>query len=202
MPAHKVFLFHGDVLLQKTADSVTERETEMNGARAVFMVCLCLTMAAVGCKSSGPQNEIVVQQFPLDGEDQTITTAGVIFDREFSSDGKGSMKITAEGPTVVELFETGDIDLEDVRLIYQARVKTLDVEGQVYLEMYCRFPETGSFFSRGLQTPLSGTTDWTTLVTPFVLKKGENPDQVKLNLVFTGKGTAWIDAIRLLAAPL
>jgi len=28
-------------------------------------------------------------------------------------------------------------------------------------------------------------------------KKGENPDNVKLNLVINGKGTAWIDNIRL-----
>jgi hypothetical protein len=38
--------------------------------------------------------------------------------------------------------------------------------------------------------------------TPFFLKKGENPDNVKLNLVINGKGTAWIDDIRVLKGPL
>jgi hypothetical protein len=38
--------------------------------------------------------------------------------------------------------------------------------------------------------------------TPFFLKKGENSDNVTLNRVFTGKGTARIDDIRLLEAPL
>jgi hypothetical protein len=34
------------------------------------------------------------------------------------------------------------------------------------------------------------------------LKKGQNPDNVKLNLVIDGKGIAWIDDIWLLKAPL
>lgn len=37
---------------------------------------------------------------------------------------------------------------------------------------------------------------------PFFLQKGENPDNVKLNLVIKGKGTAWIDDIRVMQGPL
>jgi hypothetical protein len=44
--------------------------------------------------------------------------------------------------------------------------------------------------------------DWTMEEIPFFLKKGKNPDNVKLNLVFDGTGTAWIDDIRLLKGPL
>jgi len=75
------------------------------------------------------------------------------------------------------------------------------VEGQVYLEMWCHFAGRGEFFSRGLQTPLTGTTDWTSGETPFFFKKGENPDNIKLNLIIKGKGTVWIDDIRLLKGP-
>jgi hypothetical protein len=59
-----------------------------------------------------------------------------------------------------------------------------------------------SSFRGDYRPPLTGTTNWTTEETPFFLKKGENPDIVKLNLVINGKGTAWIDDIRLLKAPL
>jgi hypothetical protein len=62
-------------------------------------------------------------------------------------------------PTVVRLYEVGDINIEGARLIYRARVRTEDVEGQVYLEMWCHFPGKGEFFSRGLKSPLSGTTN-------------------------------------------
>lgn len=52
--------------------------------------------------------------------------------------------------------------LENARLIYQAKLRTKDLEEQAYLEMLCSFPDKGEFFSRGLASPLSGTTDWTT----------------------------------------
>lgn len=143
-----------------------------------------------------------LKRFPVDSLEGIITQSGVQFDKEVSSDGKGSLKIIATEPTVVRLFELGDIDVENARLIYQAKVRTEGVEGQVFLEMWCHFLGKGEFFSRGLQTPLTGTTNWTTEETPFFLKKGENPDNVKLNLVINGKGTVWIDDIRILKGPL
>jgi hypothetical protein len=100
------------------------------------------------------------------------------------------------------LYETGDIDAENTRLIYQAKVRTQDVKGQVYLEMWCVIPGKGEFFSRGLQAPLTGTTEWTSVETPFFLEAGQNPDNVKLNLVIDGTGTAWIDDVRLVKGPL
>jgi hypothetical protein len=87
-------------------------------------------------------------------------------------------------------------------LIYQAKVRTEEMVGRAYLEMWCHFPGKGEFFSRGLLSPLTGTTNWMTEETPFLLKRGEKPDLVKLNLVINGKGTAWIDDIRLLKGPL
>ena len=155
----------------------------------------------VGCAK--PSTEVVeIKTYPIDSMEGIITQSGVAIDKAVSSDGKGSLKITATGPTVVRLFDTGDIDVENARLIYQAKVRTEGIDGKVYLEMWCHFPGKGEFFSRGLQTPLTGSTNWTTEETPFFLKKGENPDNIRLNIVIDGKGTAWIDDIRLLKGPL
>jgi len=160
-------------------------------------------MVLVGMSCSKPSQQVTeIKKFPIENMEGVITQSGVQFDKEISSDGNGSLRITATEPTVVRLFESGDIDVEDARLVYQAKVRTEGVEGQVYLEMWCHFPGKGEFFSRGLQTPLTGTTNWTAEETPFFLKKGENPDNVKLNLVINGKGIAWIDDIRLLKGPL
>lgn len=131
-----------------------------------------------------------------------ITQTGVEIDTKVTSDSKGALRITADGPATVRLFEVSNVDVENARLIYQAKLRTEGVEGQVYLEMWCHFPGKGEFISRGLQSPLTGTTNWTTEETPFFLKKGEKADYVKLNLVITGKGTAWIGDIRLLKVPL
>jgi len=162
---------------------------------------MCVAFILVGC-SKPPQEVVELKRFPIDSLEGIMTQSGVQFDKEVSSDGNGSLKIIATEPTVVRLFELGGIDIENARLIYQAKVRTEGVEGQVFLEMWCHFPGKGEFFSRGLQTPLTGTTNWTTEETPFFLKKGENPDNVKLNLVIHGKGTAWIDDIRVLKGPL
>lgn len=143
-----------------------------------------------------------LERFPLDNMEGLLTQTGIQIDRQVTSDGNGSLRSEATRPTTFRLFETGDIDIENARLIYQAKVRTEDIEGQVYLEMWCHFPGKGEFFSRGLMTPLTGTTDWTKEETTFFLKNGDNPDNAKLNLVFTGKGTAWIDDIRLLKGAL
>lgn len=145
---------------------------------------------------------VELKSFPLDDMEGLITQTDARIDRQISSDGNGSLRIEVTEPRTVLLFELGDMDLENTRLLYQARLRTQDVEGKVYLEMLCHFPGKGESFSRALMTPLSGTKDWTTQETPFFLRSGEKPDSVKLNLVIDGKGTVWIDDIRLLQGPL
>ena len=168
----------------------------------VLPVCLMIAFLFVGCGKKASKEIAEIQHFPVDNTEEIITQSGVQIDKQISADGNGSLRITATEPTVVRLFEVGDIDVENARLIYQAKVRTEGVEGQVFLEMWCHFPGKGEFFSRGLQTPLTGTIDWTTEEIFFLLRKGENPDNVKINLVIDGKGTAWIDDIRLLKGPL
>ena len=143
-----------------------------------------------------------LKRFSLDDMKGVISRSGVEIDGNTSADGRGCLKIVSDKPRVVRLFEVSDVSVDNARLIYQARVRTEDVTGIVFLEMWCHFPGKGQYFSRGLQTPLSGTTGWTTEETPFFLKKGEKPDLIKLNLVINGTGTAWIDDICLLKAPL
>lgn len=162
----------------------------------------CMVIALIiGC--SKPSKEVTeLKHFPVDNLEGIITRSGVQIDKEISSDSNGSLRITTTERTVVRLFEVRDIEIENARLIYQARVRTENMDGPVYLKMWCHFTGKGEFFSKGLQSPVTGTTEWTTLETPFFLKKGEKPDAVKLNLVVDGSGTAWIDDIRLIKGPL
>ena len=173
----------------------------MKMQKIILGACISMILAAAGCSQSS--NEVTeLQHFPVDNPEGIITRSGVLIDQQISSDGEGSLKVVAAAPMVVRLFETGDIDIENGRLIYRAKLRTENLEGQAYLEMWCNFPGKGEFFSRGLERPLTGTTDWTTEETPFFLQKGENPSSVKLNLVINGKGTVWIDDIRLLKGQL
>jgi len=169
--------------------------------RGLLIAQLCLFIIAMGCSRSSKQVS-VIDRFPLDNLDSLIVQSEVQIDPQVSSDGRGSLRIDALEPATVPLFEVHNISVDNARLIYRARVRVKNIIGQVYLEMLCHFPDKGEYFSRGQATLLSGSTNWTTQEVPFFLQKGEIPDYVKLNLVINGRGTAWIDDIELLKAPL
>jgi hypothetical protein len=166
----------------------------------VFCIFLLVTFIALSC-SQEKQSVEILKTYAVDNLDGVISLSNVFIDSSLYREGSGSLKIIATEPRVVNLFETGDLDIENARLIYQAKMRTEKVAGQTFLEMWCHFPEEGEFFSRGLQSQLSGDNDWISQETPFFLKKGENPDNVKLNIVINGSGTVWIDDIKLLKAP-
>ena len=168
--------------------------------RCIFITC-CATFLLLGCSTKSDET-LELKHYPLDTLDGIITRSNIALDKDISSDQRGSLRITTSTPTTLRLYETGDMSIDNARLIYQAKLRTAGVEGQVYLEMWCHFPGKGEFFSRALDAPLTGTTEWTSQETPFFLKKGENPDDIKLTLVINGKGTVWIDDLRLLKGPL
>lgn len=143
-----------------------------------------------------------IESYTLDGTEKVISQQGVGFDSAVSVDGNGSLKITATEPVVINLFETVDIYIENAYLVYSADIKTRGVTGNVYLEMWCVFKDKSEYFSRALDNPFTGTIDWAKQQTPFLLQQGQNPDNVKLNLVINGQGTVWIDNISLLKEPL
>ncbi len=158
-----------------------------------------------GWLSLGAQPGAAMEQLvyrPLDSLEGVLDSELVLFDAAQSFDGRGSLRIEAKGPLTVRLFETGDLDVENARLLYQAALRSKNLEGHAYLEMWCVFPGLGEYFSRALHAPIGGSTDWVQQETPFFLKPGENPQNVRLNLVVTGPGTIWIDDLRLLRQPL
>ena len=152
-----------------------------------------------GCSKKEEENNII-KDYSLNIND-VISQSDTRFDDNISYDGNGSLVINADHPEVIPLYETGDIDIENAQLVYQAKVKTEGVSGNVFLEMWCNFPDKGEYFSRGLNSTVKGTSDWTTLETIFFLKKGENPDNVKLNIAVDGKGIVWVDDLKLIKRP-
>ena len=168
-------------------------------ARALAWISLSALLTA--CPKPAPVEVTELARFPIADLEGVIAGSGVELDREVSSDGNGSLRIRVDGPVTLPLFQTGDLNVEDARLTYQARLRSEGVEGRAYLEMWCVFEGRGEYFSRNLDSPLTGTNEWAIQETPFFLQKGENPSDVKLNLVIEGKGTVWVDDVRLLAGP-
>ena len=171
----------------------------MYGIKSVSLCFICfLVCFVIGCSKERAQKVVEIKHYPVDNMDDLIHKSDVEIDKQISSDGNGSLKITTEGTTVIQLYETGKIDIKHPRLVYQAKVRTEAVEGKVFIEMWCHFDGQGEFFSRAIQSALTGSNEWASQETPFLLDSGQNPDNVKLNIVINGKGTVWIDDIHLL----
>ena len=164
----------------------------------IFLLTVSLILFNCGRK----QTLVELKHFPITNIDEVLSKSEGSIDTLITSDGNGSLLVEANKPMVVRLFEIKKPNVENAQLLYQAKVKTENVEGKVYLEIWCGFTGLGEFFSRGLYNALSGTKDWTTLQAPFFLKKGQNPDFIKLNIVIEGKGKVWIDDVHLFKGPI
>jgi hypothetical protein len=167
----------------------------------VVIVVTCAALCLAACGSEQQQPLVELHHFTADNLDGIISRTQTRLDNLVSSDGGGSLRIEADGPATIRLYELRNLDIEDARLVYRARLRTENVQGRAYLEMWCLSPQ-GEFFSRDLDSPLTGTNAWTTEETPFFIQKGQHANGVKLNLVMEGSGTVWIDDIRLLEGPL
>ncbi len=139
------------------------------------------------------------------GPPETLRTFGPsdrpITERGISTD-EGGWRIEAREAGSVRLFELDESGVERCLLTYRVELRAADVEGGAYLEMWCRFPGRGEFFSKGLHQKAKGTVGWSSYEVPFNLKAGERPDLIRLNVAFDGPGTVWVRNVELLRTPL
>lgn len=163
--------------------------------RQLIKISFVLFFLVISCNIQNKSTEL--KYFPVDDLDRIITKSGVLLDKSISSDGNDSIKIEATKPTTVILYDINDVRIEDAQLVYEAKIKSENLSGQAYLEMWCVFKDQGEFYSRGFDTAIAGTTDWKTIGTFFLLKKNEMPVQIRLNLVVNGVGTVWLDDVHL-----
>jgi WD40 repeat protein/predicted Ser/Thr protein kinase len=154
--------------------------------------CPICAMDLVEATGERPVKPSTIRAF--DPDEKPITRDGVTAE-------EGAWRIEAGQKRTVRLFEVSKPGVEDCTLAYRAKIKTRELQGKAYLEMWCRLPGRGEFFSKDFSHAVSGTTDWASCETPFLLEKGQRPDLIKLNLVVEGKGTVWIKDVELLKAP-
>jgi hypothetical protein len=160
-----------------------------------LLAILVLNLFWISCNINTEKHEL--KYFPVDDLNRIIAQSGIQLDKANSNDGKGSIKIEATAPVVIPLYIVNDVRVDDTQIIYEAKVKSESLNGQALLEMWCVFKDKGEFYSRGFDSVISGTSDWKTIRTVFNLRKGEMPDQIKLNIMVNGVGTVWIDDIHL-----
>jgi hypothetical protein len=129
-------------------------------------------------------------------EQPTITQSGIRVEN-----GAWHIDASAEEQTI-RLFEVENPAVEQCILTYRAELKAEDLQGRAFLEMWCRLPGRGEFFSKGYKQAVSGTVEWARYEIPFYLKEGQKPDLIKLNFVVEGQGRVWLRNLELLKTPL
>lgn len=107
----------------------------------------------------------------------------------------------AKGSQPVTLYELADLDVGPGALFYEADLRTADLEGWVFLGLWCRVPGRGEVSARGHGDALRDTTGWVSSQVPLLLAPGATPDRVRLNLVVEGTGRVWIRNVKLSHAP-
>ena len=133
----------------------------------------------------------------------SASTLGTIVstDPAVKQEGHGSIRISTLWPTTIFLAEVQGLNVEGAQLIYRAKVRSEKLEGTAFLEMWCSVGD-GQYFSRGMNSVVTGTMDWSKLQTLFFLQPGQSAKMVTLNIVINGKGTVWVDDVHLLKEPL
>jgi hypothetical protein len=141
-------------------------------------------------EAAGPPR--LIQRF--DGSQATISSNLIIADAE-------GWHIDSDESVTVHLFELDPGDIENGMVTYRASIKSEAVKDQGYLEMWCRIPGQGEFFSKGLDSTVKGSNDWASYEIPFYLKKNQNPDLLKLNFTLEGGGKVWLKDIEVSFTP-
>lgn len=140
--------------------------------------------------------------FPLERDDLPADR-DASYDADVSQDGGGSLRVETEGGGRLRLYALEDVGPVRGRLVYTGFLRSRDLEGTAFLELWCRPAEADPAFVRGIPTGVSGSMEWTPQVVGFTNPElCSGPVSVELNVVIQGTGTVWIDDLRLWSVPV
>ncbi|MCP4642802.1 MAG: hypothetical protein GY851_20310 [bacterium] len=170
--------------------------------------CGTLVLLAGATLLAGAQEETCLT-VPMDALPDREWPVGIDarFDPNDSADGNGSLVIRYAGGApvtviVAEMLSSNDDPLQGCTLEYTASLKGEELAAPAYLEMLCEV-DGNAYFSRALNDPFTGTTDWRASSTPFFLRPQDPPvDKVLLGVRMEGAGTVKVDGICLTKQPL
>ncbi len=149
------------------------------------------------------QEPIQIAHYPLSA-DAVPAGADAVFDRGVSQDGGGSLRVVA-GPQGgrLRLYELDDVGPIEGTLVFSGFLRSRDLAGSAFLELWCHPADGNPAFVRGLPRRVSGTSDWTAQEVFFREPETcREPSSVELNVVIQGAGIVWIDNLGLWDVPV
>jgi hypothetical protein len=112
------------------------------------------------------------------------------------------LEVKSNDAATQNLFDVELAQVEECIIAYRFLIQTDDLRSSVYPELWCHIPENGKFFSKGVDSKISGANDWTQVEIPFCLERGQVADLLNLNLVFEGEGTVRLKDIEVTSTPV
>lgn len=129
--------------------------------------------------------------------------ADAVFDPGVSRDGGGSLRVDTQQGGRLRLYALDGLGEVPGRLVYTGFLKSRDLRGAAFFEMWCRPAAGDPAFVRGVNRRVEGTSDWKPTEIGFSRPDlCSNPVSVELNVVVDGSGTVWIDDLRLWSVPV
>jgi hypothetical protein len=149
------------------------------------------------------RSPVQIAHFPL-SEDAVPGEADAVFDPDVSQDGGGSLRVvTGEQGGRLRLYRLDDVGPVRGSLHYTGFLKSQDLRGSAFLELWCHPTEGNPAFVRSVPSRVEGTSDWKPQELAFSRPETcQDPDSVELNVVIQGAGTVWIDNLRLWDVPV
>jgi hypothetical protein len=160
------------------------------------MTSLLLGLDILACTPTGGSTSVIYSNY-LTSLDGVITREGVTLDATISPRGYGTIRVDAARPLTVRLVEVRPPQVQNSTLTFRGHLRAKNLQGRAYLEIAGTIPGKGEFSSRGLQSAISGSTEWTSQRTTFEITSGNQVEIVHLNAVIEGTGIVWIGPILL-----
>ena len=82
------------------------------------------------------------------------------------------LEVRSDDAATQNLFDVELAQVEQCMIAFRFLIQTDDLRSSLYPEMWCHIPEKGKFFSRGVDSKISGTNDWIQVEIPFYLGPG------------------------------
>jgi hypothetical protein len=104
----------------------------------------------------------------------------------------------SRAPVSVPLFRVAvDGQASGIDYLATGTLRAEDARAPAYLELWCQMPGSSQYFSRALDTPLTGSTRWSQHSAPFYLEAEQRADFITLGVRLEGPGTLYIQRLAL-----
>lgn len=137
--------------------------------------------------------------FSCDSLTQVKTLVSV--DKNVKAGGEGAIKVEAAQGAMVTIADQKNLAIKkDNTLWCILKVKCSGVKQRAYFEMWCDVGNGQRAFSKGLDQPLQGDTDWREIHLPMMVNGDFLVNRALVNVVVEGPGTVWVDQIKFAKA--